>query len=85
VVGGERLGGFEKYEERLNNFIVNQKIIVLCIYPLAIIRAPELFEMARSHQFAIAKRNGDWEVLETPDLKKAKDDLQAHPLRVLAT
>jgi PAS domain S-box-containing protein len=68
---------FEKYEERMNSLIANQKMIVLCTYPLAITRAAELFEMARSHQFAIAKRNGDWEVLETPALKKAKEELRA--------
>jgi len=56
---------------------VDQKIIVLCTYPLAITGAAELFDMARSHQFAIAKRNGDWEMLETPELKKAKDDLRS--------
>jgi PAS domain S-box-containing protein len=68
---------FEKYEERLNNLLVSKKILVLCTYPIAITGAAQLFDMARSHQFAIAKRNGEWQMLETQELKKAKDDLRA--------
>lgn len=71
------LESFEDYERRLNTFIADQRILVLCTYPLAVTGAAELFDVARSHQFAIAKRNGDWEVLETPELRKAKEALKA--------
>jgi hypothetical protein len=43
----------------------------LCTYPLAICRADELFDLARSHDFAILRRNGNWEVLEAPELNQA--------------
>ena len=47
---------------------------MLCTYPLAVTRAPELSDVAHSHQFAIGKRHGNWEVIETPDLKQAKPE-----------
>jgi two-component system cell cycle sensor histidine kinase/response regulator CckA len=66
---------FAEYEERLNGFITNQRIIVLCTYPLAVTKAAELFDVARTHQFAIAKRHGNWEVVETPELMQAKTEI----------
>jgi PAS domain S-box-containing protein len=32
--------------------------------------------VARTHQFALAKRNGGWEILETPELRRAKDEIK---------
>ena len=67
---------FAEYEKELNKFIAGQRIIVLCTYPLATTKAGELFDVARNHQFAIAKRNGHWEVLETPELRQSKAELK---------
>jgi hypothetical protein len=66
---------FSEYEEKLNRLIGNQQMIVLCTYPLAMTRAGVLFDVARTHQFAVVKRNGNWEVLETPALKQAKTEI----------
>ena len=46
-------------------------MIVLCIYWLHASRAVDLMDVARTHQFTVARRNGDWEFLETPELKQA--------------
>lgn len=67
---------FLEYERRLNEVIANQQMIVLCTYPLALSRAAEIFDVARCHEFAIARRHGRWEVLETPELKQAKAEIQ---------
>ena len=32
--------------------------------------------IARNHQFAVARRNGIWEVVETPELKEAKSEIK---------
>jgi signal transduction histidine kinase len=66
---------FWRYERYLNDLIANQKMIVLCTYPLAIAKAGELFDVAATHQFAIARRRGKWEVLETPALNQTKEEL----------
>jgi signal transduction histidine kinase len=68
---------FARYEEQLDEMIANERMIVLCTYPLTVSRGSEVFEVARSHQFAIAKRYGKWEVIESPQLKQSKEELQA--------
>ena len=37
---------------------------VLCTYPMVASSAAEVLEVARAHQLAVARRNGEWEVLE---------------------
>jgi len=66
---------FMEYEEQLNSSITEQPMTVLCTYPLKMSGATELLDVARTHQFAIAKRQGIWEVLETPALKQAKTEI----------
>lgn len=66
---------FTEYEHRLNRMIADRRMIVLCTYPLAASHAGEVFDVARTHQFAIAQRNGHWEVVETPELKRAKGEI----------
>jgi PAS domain-containing protein len=66
---------FCAYEDALNASITNQRLTVLCTYPLAASGAAEILDVARTHQFAIAKRQGSWEVIETPELKQAKEEI----------
>jgi len=63
---------FLEYERDLNGVIAKQRMIALCTYPLAVSRAGDIFDVARAHEFAIARRHGNWEVLETPELRQAK-------------
>jgi MEDS: MEthanogen/methylotroph, DcmR Sensory domain len=68
---------FCEYEEALNASITNQCMTVLCSYSLAASGAAEILDVARTHQFAMAKRQGKWEVIETSDeLKQAKAEIQ---------
>ena len=67
---------FCEYEEALNQSIANQHLTVLCTYPLAACGAAEILDVARTHQFAVAKRHGRWEVVETPALKQAKAEIK---------
>src|SRR3989442_1276627 len=66
---------FCEYEETLNESIANQRLAVLCTYPLAACGAAEILDVARTHQFAIAKRHESWEIIETPGLKQAKAEI----------
>jgi signal transduction histidine kinase len=72
----ENWNNFVDYEKKLNEVIIDQRMIILCTYPMATCRAAELFDVARSHEFVIARRNGNWEVLETPELKQAKASIR---------
>jgi DNA-binding CsgD family transcriptional regulator len=67
---------FCAYEEELDRALVGQKMIVMCTYSLKAARAADLMDVARAHQFSMARRNGEWEFLETPDLKRAKQEIQ---------
>jgi C4-dicarboxylate-specific signal transduction histidine kinase len=49
---------------------------VLCTYPLAACGALEILDVVRTHQFALARRHGSWDVIETAGLKQAKDEIK---------
>jgi hypothetical protein len=51
-------------------------MIVLCTYSLQASRTIDMLDVARAHQCSIALRNGNWEFLETPELKQAKQEIR---------
>src|ERR1700675_1130982 len=67
---------FNEYEGEVNDFIAQRRILALCTYPLAKSTATEILDVARTHQFAIARRNKDWEIVETAQLKQAKAEIK---------
>ena len=67
---------FSDYENEVNNFISSWRMTVLCTYPMAGSTAAEILDVARTHQFAIARRNNGWEVVETSELKQAKSEIK---------
>ena len=68
-------GHFCDYEDGLNEVIGNQRLAVLCTYPLAACGAPQILDVVRTHQFVLARRHGNWDVVETAALKRAKAEL----------
>ena len=66
---------FMEYETELNRGIGDQPMLVLCTYPLATCGAGEFLDVAGTHQFAVAKRRGRWEMVETPQLTQAKAEI----------
>jgi DNA-binding CsgD family transcriptional regulator len=67
---------FCEYEEELDRSLAGQKMIVLCTYRLSASRAVDILDVARAHQCSIARRNGEWEFLETPELKQARQEIK---------
>ena len=67
---------FCEYEEALNESVANQRLAVLCTYPLAACGAAEILDVVRTHQFATAKRRGSWDVIETAGHKQAKAEIK---------
>jgi DNA-binding CsgD family transcriptional regulator len=63
---------FRAYEMELDQALTGQKMIVLCTYSLRASKAVDILDVASVHEFSIARRNDDWEFLETPELKQAK-------------
>jgi C4-dicarboxylate-specific signal transduction histidine kinase len=67
---------FCDYENKVNHSINNWRMTALCTYPLAGSTAAEILDVTRTHQFAIARRNRGWEVVETYQLKQAKSEIK---------
>jgi signal transduction histidine kinase len=67
---------FLDYEGEVNHSIGEQPMIALCSYPLIGSGAAEILDVTRTHQFAVVRRNGRWEVIETSELKQAKREIQ---------
>src|ERR1700758_829911 len=67
---------FCEYEESLNQAVANQRLAVLCTYPLAACGAAEILDVVRTHQFAITQRRGNWDVIETAGHKQAKAEIK---------
>jgi DNA-binding CsgD family transcriptional regulator len=63
-------------ELELDKLISGHKMVGLCAYPLTKSGATDILDAARVHQFSVARRNGQWEFLETPELKRAKQEIR---------
>ena len=67
---------FCEYEDSINQSIVNQRLTVLCTYPLAAFGAEDILDVVRTHQFAVTNRRGTWDVIETAGHKQAKAEIK---------
>lgn len=67
---------FCAYERQLTDSMGDRPMTALCSYPLAKSGAAEILDVVQAHQFAIARRQGEWKVLETSELLRAKAEIQ---------
>jgi signal transduction histidine kinase len=67
---------FTDYEETLSQTLSDRRALVLCSYPTGGCECTRVFDVVRSHQLALVRRRGDWEVIEDAPLKTAKVALQ---------
>jgi toluene monooxygenase system protein E len=67
---------FCELEDGINQVIGNQRLAVLCTYSLATCGANEILDAVRSHQFALVRRQGNWVVIETAAVKRAKAEIE---------
>ena len=65
-----------EFEEEVDQLYPNERIIAACTYPIGRSKAGFLLDVARNHQFAIARRNGDWDIVETPELIQTKAEIK---------
>jgi PAS domain S-box-containing protein len=66
---------FTDYEAAVNGTIGNYKMIALCTYSLDRCDACGVIDVVRNHEFALIKREGRWELIESSEYKKAKEEL----------
>ena len=65
---------FTDYEDAINSVAANSRLIVLCTYSLDRCSAHEILDVVRSHQFALIKSTKGWELLQSQDARKAKEE-----------
>ena len=56
---------FARYEEAVNNVIGQYRMLALCTYSLEKCGAQEIAEVIATHQFALIKRSGRWQIIES--------------------
>jgi signal transduction histidine kinase len=67
---------FTDYEQKVNETFQQHEILGLCSYCLHRCEPMGILDVVRNHQFAVARRDGEWEVLESASLKLAKEELR---------
>jgi DNA-binding CsgD family transcriptional regulator len=75
---------FCNYEHELDGSLAGNNLLVLCTYPLNTCRASDVLDAARAHQYSIARRDGSWELLETPASKQVKREIVNDLLDILS-
>ncbi|MDF2433839.1 MAG: hypothetical protein JWP44_3470 [Mucilaginibacter sp.] len=66
---------FIEYEGALNPAIAGKRLLISCDYNLARCSAADVLDIAAVHERAVAMRNGRWEILEVPQMRKTKAQL----------
>ncbi len=66
---------FCEYEKEVNESIGNTPMLALCSYPLPGTGAAEILDVTCTHQFAIARRNKKWELMESSELRQSKAEI----------
>jgi signal transduction histidine kinase len=67
---------FVQYEQKVNETFRHHRIVALCSYCLSQCGNEEVFDVVRNHDFALLRRSGDWEHIESSSLKIAKEELR---------
>lgn len=66
---------FMDYENKVNGAFHKYKLVALCTYSTEKCSAEDMLDVCCHHEFALARRKGDWKLLESSSLKIAKEHL----------
>jgi PAS domain S-box-containing protein len=72
---------FTKYAETVNNVIGKYRMLAVCTYSLRKCGAAEILDVLANHQFALVKRSGKWEIVESASHKKIEQALHESEAR----
>ncbi|MCQ1535023.1 PAS domain S-box protein [Methanosarcina sp. KYL-1] len=73
---------FVQYEEEVDGVIGNYRMLALCTYSLDRCNVSEIIDVVNNHQFALIKKEGEWEQIESPRQKRAEEALRLSEQRV---
>ena len=66
---------FTEYEEELNRIIGDFQMMAICTYSLDKCSASEVIDVVSNHQYALIEREGEWELIESGERRKAREAL----------
>jgi signal transduction histidine kinase len=66
---------FMDYERKVNGAFRSLRLVALCTYCSDTCSASDVIDVCSHHEFALARRQGAWQLLESSSLKMAKDEL----------
>jgi PAS domain S-box-containing protein len=64
---------FAQYEEEVNNVIGKYNMIAACTYSLEKCSASEIVDVISTHQFALVKREGRWETIQSAEHRRLEE------------
>jgi len=64
---------FVDYEAAANSLIGKHRMLAICTYCLDKCTASEIVDVVSNHQFALIKRKGKWEIIESAEHKKTAE------------
>jgi len=67
---------FTEYEASVNSAIGKYRMLAVCTYSLEKCRASDIVDVVSNHQFALFKREGKWEIIESAEHKKTAEALR---------
>ncbi len=67
---------FTAYEKTINDVLGRYRMIALCTYSLKKCSATEILEVMANHEFALVKRRGKWQIIESARFKAAEKALR---------
>jgi PAS domain S-box-containing protein len=66
---------FADYEAAVNKVIGGHRMLALCTYSLDKCGAAEVMDVIRNHEFALIRKEGEWELIENAIHKKTKESM----------
>jgi len=67
---------FAEYEQEINDIIGNYRMMAACTYSLEKCGATEIVDVISTHQFALIKRQGRWEIFESAEHRRIGEALR---------
>lgn len=67
---------YTAYEAAVNSVIDNYRMIALCTYSLNKCGTSEILDVMSNHQFALIRRKGEWEIIESSRHKRIEETLR---------
>jgi len=73
---------FSDYEAEVNNVIGRYRVLAVCSYSLDKCGASEIVDVVSTHQSALIKREGKWQIIESTEHKKSEEVIAASKERL---